>query len=268
MARVVSASDCSEVVDGIALIVAMAVDPSVAASLAGLPDAVASPSATEPRAPGTVPGAPPPPAPAPTPSTQTARPVPPLAAGPVPPPPWRSAIGLGPAAVHGAGPGVAPGLVVWLLGEAVQASPWDVAALLALELASQGEVAVPIEGDGVMLEAAATFVRALGRLGGCPVRWAPAPSVGIRPCVTFEVGALRGSGSDDIRASQTRTAWWVAPGALVRGELALGRFLLVLDGLASVPLKNDNFLFSPDTLIFTIPPVAFGASLCVGLTFL
>jgi hypothetical protein len=263
--RQVSASSCSEVIDGMALIVAMAVDPSVTGSKepsGGILETGAGsspPDATN----RTVPSASTQP---PTRAVRTNRTGisrqlagPPARRSPVVAPPlsWDWQAGLGPALADGAGPGLAPGALAWLLGGTVLGPPWELAAMASLEVDSRGTVA--LESDG-----SARFIRLLGRFAVCPVRWVPAQGLGVRPCAVFEAGVLRGEGVN-VRERQTDSARWLAPGAMVRAEAEIAqRWVLALDGTISRPLANDRFLFTPDVEVFTIPSLSYALALSVG----
>jgi len=259
MSRRVSGSSCQEVVDGMALITAMAMDPSVTVHRLGTTGSTSfEPLSAEPVAPPAEPNA----VRARTPMAPKKRIVaPPLAPKQAREPrdrTWAS-VGLGPALAYGAGPGFTPGFSLWFLGELMQEPLWDLAALLTLEVDSRGTIEVT--------EGSARFVRVIGRVGGCPFRWELAPGLGVRPCGVFEAGVLRGRGVD-VADHRAESATWLAPGLMLRTEACLSRhFFLTLDGTGTIPLAHDRFLFSPDAEIFTIPTVAYALSLSLGASF-
>ncbi|HMA93474.1 MAG TPA: hypothetical protein VKP30_12355 [Polyangiaceae bacterium] len=114
---------------------------------------------------------------------------------------------------------------------------------------------------------AATFTRILGRVQGCPLRFASRkPAFGLLPCLLFEGGLLTGAGSN-IPASTSQRDWWLAPGAALRIEWkSSSRTFLALDGFVTVPLVRDHFYFSPGTTIYSVPVVALGSTMSAALT--
>jgi hypothetical protein len=242
--REVEGSTCKDVVDALALVLALAVDPN--ASTAPLP----------PLAP---PAAAPPPV-----ATAIERPMAPPAAPRAPP--WSSHLGAsaGAALKTGAAPALLVGPMVGL-GAAWEPSAQGSRIEPALELratftwAQSGTIPV---GAG-----AARFTWTAGLLDVCPVR-ATAGRVQAAPCARIEGGILDAAGLQlDVNHDVSKP--WVAVGAAARVRWApVGALFVDLDGalLASV-LRYHIFFDQPQTTIYDVPLVGAEATLSAGVRF-
>jgi hypothetical protein len=246
---------CDEVVDALALIVAMALDPTVTPGSAtplatSGPPSVAAPPA-EPATPMPVASA--------TPSARTTTPPPSESARPRRRPKAVLVdVGAGAAVAGGMAPGPSPGALVFLEASGAAPGLWAPTVVVAVELDQSTTVHRSL-GD-------ARFTRVLGRAEGCPLRVAPWPSLGIRACAAFEYGMLAGSGSHTVDGTVQRDRW-LAPALGLRGEWRPHpAVVLVLDGLASRPLVRDRFFFAPNGTIYRVPAFALGATLGVAAT--
>jgi hypothetical protein len=240
--RSVAGKSCPDVVTGMALVTALAIQSRVDEAL----------EESEPESP---------PAAAPMPSVAT----PPPALSQAEPvsvaPPSRTHLRFGAAAVVATGVGPEPsfGPAFFFVFE------WDGPRLgVAGELLLSGSVLA----EGVR----AQFRRLAVRAEGCP--WSGSAGVlTFEPCAFFEVGSLRGDGTLDpprvIRESGGASPW-LAPGVLLRLVTSFGPMLVTLDGSARFPLVRQEFgvvaAGDPEPFpVYRVPWVAFGASLGLGI---
>ncbi|MEM6991809.1 MAG: hypothetical protein AAF721_14980 [Myxococcota bacterium] len=234
--RELAAANCNELVDAVAVVVAMAVDPLLA-----LPD-TSDPAAPEPEPepapepePEPIPEPEPEPEPDPEPEPEPVRPVP-LPAEPAPPPkpsrPRRQGTRFVASASGGAAGGLLPGASGLLEGVAgVQWRSLRVAAAGHYQFRrtrgvdNRGSVAIAAWGLG----AHACFVPTLGRieLAGCGV---------------FEAGQAIGTGQDlPTTASASRP--WIGLGARAALDVRITRWLyieLAVQGLAHPLIPTFN----------------------------
>jgi hypothetical protein len=102
----------------------------------------------------------------------------------------------------------------------------------------EGEV-----GDAKLLWLAA-------RAEGCPLNLTSNDTVGLRPCLTFEGGILRGVGRNNpdpptLEESSSANRTWLAAGVLLRLQVALAPWIeLRGDGGLSATLLQPSFVFS------------------------
>ncbi len=153
------------------------------------------------------------------------------------------------------------------------------------DVATQGAVALGFEldrGDILSPEVRGLFVAALtddattslgraryayfgGRVDGCPIRLRPAASLDLRPCVALETGQFSARGLD-IPDSQRSSRLWLELSALarVRYRPGIGGLFVELDAALELPLIRDRYIVDPPgTVIFRPPP--FGGSGTLGL---
>ncbi len=110
----------------------------------------------------------------------------------------------------------------------------------------------------------AGLVWTAARLSACPVRWPPESSLFLSPCALFDAGVLQGRGRN-THEPRNATAAWIAPGLAGRVVWQLVRPLsLELEGGATFPLERDSFFFAPRDRAFKVPVV--GAIGSIGLT--
>jgi hypothetical protein len=113
----------------------------------------------------------------------------------------------------------------------------------------------------------------------CPLALLGAESRGgtvapaLRGCAVLSAGRLHGTGHRApplVEAASDGATFFVAPGAALRPELTLGVVYLELELVALIPLNQHRFFFnSPagEVPIHTVPPLAAGASFGLGLRF-
>ncbi len=251
--RALTAATCEDVVDGLALILALAVDPHArTAATVGVTSPHESFSAT---AQTTVQS---PPAPCPV--------VPPtLVAPPVP-----AASSLGDAAQSSAsssapthGEALVPGVLArrFFIGAdfafasgvtpsvLFAASPYlGVRALRApaLDLEIRASFFRVDSGATTVANGQADFTWTVGRVDGCAMLKA-GPQLGVGPCARVEVGALDVVGTSAGETPQAQDTAWFAAGAMARIEWTLfGVFLLEGDAGLMGRITHDSFYFAPD----------------------
>jgi hypothetical protein len=231
--RQVQADTCSDVADALALMVALAIDPSASA-----PTVAATPEA---------PPAAPPPSALPAPS-------------PAPRPTDGGVFGGVDLALAG---DVVPQLLMAGSPYVGWRSPaerlWSPAFRVAFVRAETGTL--PLAGGS------ATFTWTVGRLDGCPIAW-PRRPVRVSACVRVEAGTLQAAGVD-VPAPQTALQAWVSAGPLARAEWSfLPPVFVDVEAGALVRLTQDRFLLHPSmTPAFEVAPVGATAGVGVGALF-
>jgi len=228
--RAVEGENCAEVASALALMVAIAVDPTVS---------------MRPLAPPPAPPAPPP-AVVPVP-----RVTPPSSRAPIAPRAKRRAWTAALAAQGVLATGAAPG-AFWGAGIATTwTAPLDRDPSLRMDLAYLAGAGEPTAGAG-----RAHFSRTTAGLEGCAMRLRLGPA-SVFPCARVEVGALRAEGEDIARATR-EVRPWVAVGPSVRARWTFwpraGAFV-ELGAAAMVPVTRDRFFFEPDATIYRAAPV-------------
>lgn len=280
--RSVQGDTCSEVVDAIALVVALAIDPraspprdspgpalqpalSESSPSVSLPDPSPNPTAALPRAvppirpPSTLPEI------APPRNQRTSEPIHDAVA--------TDTTHARPAASHHAfagadfavAAGVAPSALlagVPFVGWRANRSTWfDPSLRLAFFRAGTG--AFDVQAGGT-----ATFTITVGRLDACPVAFTHASRVRATVCARVEAGALDAAGGG-IAAAQSSLRPWFAAGPLARAEWSLvPPFFLDLEAGALFRIVADRYGFYPDVTVYNVPVVGLGAGAGLGVDFL
>jgi hypothetical protein len=244
--RSVAGKSCRDVVNGIALVTALAIQSRVEEAL----------EQSEPEPPPAAPPSAQPPPPAPTPA-----PVVPVEPKPLPSPsPWpRLRFGGALAVATGVGP-------TPTLGPAFFAAlEWDGPRL---GVAGEGFWSGRVEANGVP----ARFRRLAARLEGCPTSFSVA-SVSFEPCAFLELGSLRGDGEVAPPALVTKgggASLWLAPGAAARLVFVFEPLLVSLEATGRVPLLREKFgVARPESAVplevYAVPPVVVGGALGLGI---
>jgi hypothetical protein len=262
--RTVEGRDCREVVDALALVAAIVIDPNAQRVVAEPPATAVAESAPAAAAAGqtaatTVPPperkpAPPPPAPAPA-AAPPAPAAPPDASDNQP---WQ------------AGPSFQAGLV----GEGLTPNG-GVALLYGIEVVLEREElfapSLRLSGYNVLGNEVTTaigkarFDWTLARVSLCPLRWSVA-FLAIRPCALVDVGRLHSEGYDTSRPEE-HASFWAALGAAARAEVRPHRILAIEVELgASFPLSNERFFFDPAVDAYEVNPGVYGL-VGIGLRF-
>jgi hypothetical protein len=251
--RVVSGTDCADVVDAVALIVAMALAPS------------GSPSAWE----GARAGA------KLDPSAESALPdervVPEKDAG-------SSSENIAPSPTHEGCPRwhlLGSGLAEATLGYV--STPLFAAGARLQVFRSPSYIGGPSIALGFaavqpterrMPQGRASLSFDVGELFACPGAFALGDAWRALPCARLDVGQVEGTGAD-IPNAHTERRLWASAGPL--GQLVfVPAKPVVIDAEASLllPLTPYEFTFAPESVIYAAPRVGFSASLAVGLMFL
>ncbi len=263
--RLVTGKSCPDVISALALIAAVAIDPT----------AIADPAA--PSQPAVLPAAPAPPDFV---SQQRGLDAPPSVAPPESPEPkpmprspfdWFGGIGAHGEISRGFGPRSITLAGASLFGEAGFAlgGPWQPAVRLAAVIAESPTV-LPDEGRGT---GAATFTLLAGRLSLCPLQFSPRPSFRVRPCADFELGRFTGEGrpvaNGTVTALRTGGMTRVAVGQTVEGRVRIAsRLWIEMELGLREPLLRQNFVFyNPDVTVATVPVVELAGALGLGVHF-
>jgi len=242
--RGVRGETCDEVVSGIALVTALAIDAR-AGSESAVPAPAASVEAPPPKA------KPPPPKPPPKPAPGS--------------PPLLFTAGLGVGWTSYAGPAGALSFDAFFAASLGERGP--LARLSAFHLRAD------IEEAGVSKEGETREGRLRtygGKLEGCPLSLRFAPLF-LEPCLGTNLGVLVSSGveSSELRAAHETQVWWDA--------VLIGRLGVVIDGWVvieaqgefGVPLSTPSFGFGEDEgqAVFAVPKVGASARGGVGIRF-
>lgn len=244
--RVVKGGTCEEVVSGLALVAALAIeahfvdeDPAQleAAPAASAPRQIAA----EPRA------------------------------SPVSPEePSAARVGVATERVRWGGGGVVRGDSVTAPGVALGAGfyaemVWRL-PFQSIRLSARRTTASASVGDRT-----ATFTRLGGHLSVCPWAFAPAKRVELATCAGVELGTLRTAGetSSALPSPRSETLLWASADASIEGRVEVLRNVVLEVGAEAVfPLVRREFIFErPDDTLFRIPAVGFGAGASLGVRF-
>ena len=123
----------------------------------------------------------------------------------------------------------------------------------------------PVEVDGVT--GSGSFWRWGGQASGCPVGVRPVDIVVLRPCLGFELGALKARGLE-VDESYTSSTAWASALVVARGQVFVVDWMLVeLQAELGVPLIRPRYLIDPDTTVVSVSPVygTFGTAIGVRL---
>ncbi len=236
--RKVDAKTCGEVVEALALVAALIVDPEA------LTTPLAPPVAATPA---------PPPAPA------TPAPPPLLQVPPERSPPPNFGVGLGIELAYGIVPEIIPVERAWT--ELAWRGPGVFRPSLGLGFgfASAGFSHNSLHADILWMTA---------RLSACPLELIGSRRVSLRPCALFEVGAIRGRGSrqENVNAREATTKPWAAPGVGVGfAWVPFSPLVLRVEAGGMVEAIRTTFAYragGTDQLVYQVPP--FGAYLGLG----
>ena len=236
--REVSGTDCSDVVDAVALIVSMAISPSAAVR-----DGV---SAQAPEDPMRDTGQ----------ATKTNEPVAAIDE--------RPRLRLLGSAQGEATFGYVP---TALLGAGVRLQLFRTSEYLGGPAVALGFVATE-STERSLPQGQATLSFNVGELFLCPTSFAVLASVHVLPCGRVDIGQVRAEGTG-IPNPRNEKLLWSSVGAL--GQIAIVPVKpLVIDAQASIlfPLTPYEFIFEPNSVIYEAPRVGFSGSIAVGLMFL
>jgi hypothetical protein len=250
VARAVRGAECSQVVDGIAFVTALAIQSRVNEAL-DRSEPVTMPDAS----PANVPAPAPPPIspivrtePAPKPATPKTRP------GPAS---ERSSFGLRVSAraalASGTGPEVSPGAAIGVVYE------WGYSRL---GVALQGFWGGRVESEGVE----ARFARYSVRVEGCPFALVLADFASVEPCPLVDVGSITGEAFEDppaVVSGYPDSAFWLTAGGVGRLVGRFGAVAVELEAVLGIPLVRESFYVEGGDVVYRVP-AAYGA-VAVGL---
>lgn len=252
--REIRGRTCKEVVEAVAFIAALAIDPNAVPAH--------TPSGESPAAPAV--------AAAPATTLALSNP-PPVAPSPpdLPPSPLTSPETRLFAAIRAGGiSGVAPGVTAFArlaaeVSRIVPGSPWTASLSLSLGRGLTREIRTPA---GV-----AQLTWTTGRLDVCFLRWATRSNsmTGLELCPVLEAGVISGT-STETNGATPRSRAWFSLGALGRFALEIaGPVAIELEGGATTPIIRDHFYFAPATNasneVYRVPEVSFFADAGVSV---
>ena len=230
--RQISGPSCDQIVDALAFVVALTLDPS-ASGTAPHASPTSGPPADEPAAP---------PSRAPPGAT------------------WRLSAAAHASLTGAFPPGLQLSVPVFVeLGDESPATlhRWTPAVRAGFERSFGASVQVP--------EGSARFLWTAGRLDLCAA-WSLAPQFAIGPCLGADVGEIDGAGS--IAHPRQQSPFWFALGGLVRARWQVrSPVFLEVDAGAVVPVTRNTFVFDPDTVLYEVPAVSERVSGGVGAYF-
>jgi hypothetical protein len=243
VSRAVSAERCEEVVSGIALVTALAIQSQVFGEQAAA-SASAAPTASTGPAVRLAAGAP------------TS-----LSSPPRQPPTSRPSalahdVGLRFGVADQLGPRLATGVgALWGIGPVAHPS-------FVRLVADWYDTRTMVRAGGK-----ARFQLLAGRLEVCPVRLGLSRSLVLPACAGVEAGVLIAEGKGGVVNPKTLDFAWVAAVLAPRVRLELGHVFAELVAEERFPLARRTFKFRPNSFVNEIPYVAFGAVATVGLRF-
>jgi hypothetical protein len=253
--RTLSGKTCDEVVTGIALVTALALEAQRESAGTSRDDAVeAAPAPAEPPENAPAGDA----RPAEPDTTKRAEPPRPVAEPPRPvtPRPRRAR----PALRHGAGVG---GGNAWFVAPGTPIVFDAVFRIGHTSVSGSGRVGFrswlssPTVGTR-----SASFIGYAGALEACPVAWPSRGVLRIEPCVGLTLGVLEGIGIRAVELPDVESAriFWADARGLGRARVAVSELVeLEAQGEVGVPLRRHRFLFqNPEQTVFEIPAYGLG----------
>jgi hypothetical protein len=259
--RTLAGASCSEVVAGLALMAAVAVDPilasapidaspAVSASASSSPSSSASPPANDASSAS-------PPIDAGAPDVVEAQDAATPAPSASPPPPangWRWSVGAEASLV--ASPAPATLTTALLFVDVARTSRFSPSARLRLERSLHDNATPTTPG--------VTFAWTVASIDACPTSWSSA-SIRVEPCVRVHGGILEATGANVV-PTRDSTRPWASVGPLARARWALAPPLaLEIEGALVVPLVRDRFFSEPNVTVFQ--SAVLGWSAAAGASF-
>jgi hypothetical protein len=170
---------------------------------------------------------------------------------------WRFGVGVG-AGIHaGTAPNPPIGIAIDASAELRRRGGFGLA--LGVSFHRAGSEPVQTEaGD-------AEFTWVAVRAWACPWHWPAVGQASLAACGSFEGGNLSGRGFNTVGGG-VQDSLWLAPGLFGRGEIRpIDAVTITLDGGAAVPLFHTEFYFEPEIEAFQVPYVAPFASLGIRI---
>lgn len=253
VARAVRGANCSEVVDGIAFVTALAIQSRVNEAL-DRSEPVTMPDASPANVPAPV-----------APATPIVR----AQAAPEPEAPptrralakQRSPLGLRVSAraalATGTGPDVSPGAALGVVYE------WGYSRL---GVALQGFWGGRVESLGVE----ARFERYSVRVEGCPFALVLADGASVEPCPFVDLGSITGEAFEDppaVVSGYPDSAFWLAAGGVGRLVGRFGAVAVELEALLGIPLVRESFYVQGGDVVYRVPAVHGAVAVGIGVRF-
>jgi hypothetical protein len=256
--RDLTGQNCQDVVSGLALVAALALDPNASTAPQTEPTEPNTPLPEQARKPSPEPPKPPIPAAAPAPSVPFVRPA------PVPETPLSYAISvLGAVSVDtGPAPVALIGLGPKAVAEFYSSSLWQPAFGLGVAFAQTGFIGAE--------EPKADFGWWAVRLSVCPLGSEITRGGRLRACVLGDIGSTSAEGREDAIAVTERTnEFWAATGlGATFSYHPIPPLFIELGGGALVAWTRPVYYFAdPRTDVHEVPVPAFNAHLGLGLSF-
>jgi len=242
--RTLSAETCPELIEALALIAALAIDPDSAVTTGELPAAEAPASSAVAS-----------PAENPAPERREPAAPPPSGAKHTPPPlTWLLGASAGVDLVF-------PDSLFFPIGGLTLEA--DVNRKSGFSPSVRVALRTSLEATLESESGSASFALTTLRLEVCPLRAHLTDAVRLFPCAVMDGGVLRAQGND-VQGAQTHVRPWWAAG--LGGRLAIGRSSprVDLEAGALVPLYRDEFRFTPDEFVYSATGPAFFAGVGIG----
>jgi hypothetical protein len=253
VARAVRGAQCSEVVDGIAFVTALAIQSRVSEAL-DRSEPVTMPDSS----PANVPAPAPPPIPivradpAPKPEAPPPRPAPANERSPL-----GFRVSARAALATGTGPEVSPGAALGIVYE------WGYSRL---GVAFQGFRGGRVESQGVE----ARFERYSVRVEGCPFAFVLADWASFEPCPFVDLGSITGEAFEDppeVASGYPDSAFWLSTGAFGRAVGRFGAVAVELEALVGVPFRRERFYVEGGEVVYRVPAVYGAVAVGLGVRF-
>jgi hypothetical protein len=244
--RAVQGARCSDVVDGISLVTALAIQGAKDDAL-GLSAPVAEPSPAQPTSP---------PAPATIPRPRPPRVVPPAARTIDEPPAGLRVTGRA-GLTSALGLSAAPGAGVGVVYER-----WTARIGVALQGFWTGRVVA----SGVP----ARFELLAARLEGCPYVLVLAPWAAVEPCPFAELGTVTGEAFEappEVSRGFPGRALWISAGAVGRLVGQLGAVTVELEALGGAPFRRERFHVENGAQVHRLPALYGSVAFGLGVRF-
>jgi hypothetical protein len=245
--RDVAADDCSDVVDALALVTALAMDPHASVVLQE-PKPSAEPVISPVLASNTSPIA--------SPASHSLETPPDR--GTLPrsvPGRWRYDLDLGAVMWWGPAPDALAGGALFAEVEPTRSQSWAPSVRLGATLVSNGAFETP----------AAQIWLAVARIDACPLR-SGSHALTLESCVGVDVGWVHGKGIDVAEPAAANRPWLDIPVSLVaRWVPGTSRFFLAVEPNLIVPVTRPEFVFrTPVIVVHTVPSAGLVAMASAG----
>jgi hypothetical protein len=260
--RVLTGQKCEDVVSGLALVAALALDPNASTAPAaelesasvGIESAAVAPVAKPPPAPAAAPPLPPTAAPEAVPPRETT-----AARSPLP-------FSLGVLGVISADAGPAPVTLIALGGRLEAEFRPSGSFMPSVALGAQYARSGLLGRESSLAE----FEWVVVRTALCPVALEPFERARLRACALVDLGSMTAQGRGEaIEVPERTNQFWFATGpGLTFVYRPFSPLVLELGGGALAAITRPDYLFdTPRTVVYEVPLVAWTAQLGVGLSF-